>query len=266
VIEPTPDTIPARLRANPWVLWAAEPDLRGGKPRKVPRMIADPSRCASSTDPATWGAYDDAVEVYAALTADPRWAPLRIAGVGCVLIGDGLVCVDFDGCIIEGSLAPAVATIVRATPSFTEVSASGTGLHLWVLGTLARALVGGKTIEAYDRGRYIAVTGQRWPGTPPDVEPAPRLCALIDEMSQDDDAPRPAPRSTAGPVRVRRQMPIVEGTRDTSLYRIASGLVQDGARGAALLGALREANARLCQPPLPERDVRRIARSAERRS
>src|SRR5262249_13204136 len=47
----------------------------------------------------------------------------------------------------------------------TEVSPSGTGLHLFVRGTVARALKGNQ-IEVYSEGRYIAITGHRWAGTP----------------------------------------------------------------------------------------------------
>jgi len=263
-LELTPDSIPNALRVRPWVLWAAEPDPAGGKPRKVPRRIDYPDRNASSTDPSTWGSFDDACDAFHALTNDSRWAPLLIAGVGVVLVGDGLACLDLDGSLIDGSLTPAAAKIVRAVPTFTEVSPSGKGLHLFVLGTLARAVVS-RTLEAYDRGRFIAVTGQRYPGTPETVEPAPRLIELLDEISRPEPGVR-APMSVSdGPVRVRRQTPIPEGTRDNSLFRIAARLVSEGAQGSTLLDALRDANARLCQPPLPELDVRRIARSASRR-
>jgi hypothetical protein len=264
-LSPHPDAIPREIRRRPWLLWASIPDPSGGKPKKVPRQIAYPMRAASSTDPATWGSFDDAVEAHSALTEDPRWAPLRIAGIGCVLVGDGLVCVDLDGALTPEGLTLAAARIVREVPTFTEVSPSGRGLHLWVLGELARALTS-RTLEAYDRARYIAVTGERYPGTPPDVEPSPRLIALLDEASKPEAPPAAIAAARAGPVRVRRQMPIQEGTRDNDLFRIAAALVAEGARGAALLQALLDANARLCQPPLLPADVRRIARSASRRA
>jgi hypothetical protein len=175
--------------------------------------------------------------------------------------------VDLDGCLVDGSLTPSAAKLVAATPTFTEVSPSGTGLHLWVLGTLARACGAGKAkdIEAYSTGRLICLTGQRYPGTPPDIEPAPRLIAAIDSMMA-DDGPAPArPRLAPGETpTVKRQMAIPQGARDNSLFRIAAGLVRDGVRGPALVGALAEANARLCAPPLPARDIVRIAHSAER--
>jgi hypothetical protein len=249
-LAPRPDTIPAELRRRPWVLWASEPDESGGKPRKVPRRIAYPNRAASSVDSASWGTFSDACEAYSALTEDRRWAPLRIAGIGVVLVGNGLVCVDLDGAITPEGLTPAAATIVREVPTFTEVSASGHGLHLWVSGTLARAVTS-RTLEAWDRGRYVCVTGERYPGTPPDVEPSPRLIKLLDEASMPEPHTVGPVRKGAGPLRVRRQTPIAEGSRDTSLFRIAAGLVAQGTSGDALVTALMEANARLCNPQCP---------------
>ena len=91
-----------------------------------------------------------------------------------------------------------------------------------------------------DRCRDLPPTDRRT-----DVR-APRLLSILDDMSRDDNDDRPPAPAIAGPVRGRRQVPIPEGARDNSLFRIAAGLVQDGARGADLLAALREANARLC--------------------
>jgi len=261
-----PDGVPVAHRQRPWVLCAAEPSLDGGKSRKIPRQIAYADRNASSTDPATWGTFDDAVDALSALTENPRSARLHIVGVGVVLVGDGLTCVDMDDAITPSGLSRDAARIVMNHPSFTEVSVSRTGLHLWVLGTLDRACIG-EGIEAYDRARFIVVTGQRWPGTPPDVEPAPALIATLNRLFAPDPSPS-TPTTTAtrtGDARVQRKMPIREGTRDNSLFRIAAKLVADGVTSTTLLDALLEANARLCQPPLPRRDVERIARSASRR-
>jgi hypothetical protein len=263
-LPPHFDTIPAELRRRPnWVLWASEPDESGGKPRKVPRRVASPTQCASVVDPATWATFDDCVEAYSALTEDARWRPLKIAGIGLVLVGDGLVCVDLDCAITPQGLTPAAAKIVGKVATYTEVSPSGQGLHLWVLGELARAL-SSRTLEAYDRARYICTTGQRFAGTPPDPEPAPRLLELIDQASKPE--PPGAILLTTRPEepRIRRQTPIAKGARDTTLFRIAARLVAEGTHGPALLDALMEVNARLCDPPLPAADVRKIARSASR--
>jgi len=265
ILPVDPAGIPAELRRRPWVLWSAEPDPSGGKLRKVPRRIAYPDRNASSTDAATWGTFEDAITAYDALTSDPHCAGLLIAGVGVVLVGDGLVCVDLDHCIqTDGALTPNAARVVAMVLTWTEVSASGDGLHLWVQGALDRAFAG-DGIEAYYCRRYIAVTGQRWRGTPESVEPAPRLITTLNRLSAPAPSPTPARPTEQGPAGiVRRLAPIPEGTRDNTLFRLAAGLVAEGTRGPALLSALSDANTRLCVPPLRARDVERIARSASR--
>lgn len=59
--------------------------------------------------------------------------------------------------------------------------------------------------------------------------------------------------------------PIAEGTRDNTLASIA-GVLHDGSRDLDQLTAeLVEINARRCEPPLPERQVEKIARSIHRR-
>ena len=165
-----PDTIPAALRAQPWVLWRAAPNPeKPEKPRKVPYQIGDPTRKASSTDPSTWGMFEDAVDAYTLLTGshrnpDPELG--EIAGVGVVLTPEShLVCLDLDRVVDGMTLDPRAARVVMKYHSWTEISPSGTGLHVFVRGSLPEALKGDQ-FEAYHQERFIAVTGHRWPGTP----------------------------------------------------------------------------------------------------
>lgn len=187
------ETIPAALRALPWVLWRAEP-VEGSKPRKVPYRVADPSRRASSTDPATWATFEDAVDAYSVLVvseAEPRRGP--IVGVGVVLtLTAGITCIDLDHVIAEdGRVNPHAETIVDRAHSWTERSPSGTGLHIFVRGTLPEAIKGAQ-IELYSTDRYIAVTGHRWPGTPEDVRDAQAYLGAPYARAHEDDHPRRA--------------------------------------------------------------------------
>ncbi|WTW96167.1 bifunctional DNA primase/polymerase [Streptomycetaceae bacterium NBC_01309] len=126
---------------------------------KVP--LTPSGRAASSTDPETWSSYAEACASRAG------------AGLGYVLAdGDDIVCVDLDHCLdARGQLAEWAADVLRLLPaSFTEVSPSGTGLHVWLRspsrpGRRVRG-AGGFAVEVYAHGRYIAVTGKRWAGTP----------------------------------------------------------------------------------------------------
>jgi hypothetical protein len=146
-------------------VWRAE--SRGqGKPTKVPYMAADPRRRASSTDARSWGCFDDACDALSCPT-------LRLDGIGYVLtVEDGIVCVDLDHVIdAQGQLDPLAAQIVAHCQSWTEISPSGTGLHIFVEGNIPAA-IRGHQIEVYAEARYIAITGVQWPGTPDDIQPA----------------------------------------------------------------------------------------------
>jgi primase-polymerase (primpol)-like protein len=105
---------------------------------------------ASSTNPATWSPFDVARNSNAG------------DGLGFVLTGDGIACIDLDHCIVNGALEPwAQAIIDQCSGTYVEVSMSGTGLHVFGYATVG---VGRRRdgVEMYDRGRYIAVTGRRW--------------------------------------------------------------------------------------------------------
>ena len=116
-------------------------------------------RPASSTDRSTWCSYRQAK------------ASKVGAGVGFVLDGDGIVCLDIDHCIDEaGSVAAWAQRILDRVPAtYVEVSPSGSGLHVFGFGDVAhgrRVRVEGGTVEVYGWGRYIAVTGRRHDGAP----------------------------------------------------------------------------------------------------
>lgn len=135
--------IPAELRSRPrWVRYSA---------RKVPlRLDASP---ASSTDPTTWSTYPSAARSNTG------------AGLGFVLNGDGLVCLDLDHCLDGETLTPFAAELLSAAGStYVEVSPSGQGLHVWGYGHIehGRRLSG---VECYGTGRYITVTGKRYGAT-----------------------------------------------------------------------------------------------------
>jgi hypothetical protein len=190
-------TIPAALRALPYVLWRPEP--RGeDKPDKVPYRIGEPSRRASSTDPATWGSFEDAVEAYGALIDAPP-IPGRgpIAGIGVVLTRDAAItCLDLDRVLApDDTLDPRAETIVERCDSWTERSPSNTGLHVFVAGRVARALKG-EQIEVYSEARYICLTGHQWPGTPATLRPQQDY---LDHLVRLDEADAPGRRGYTGP-------------------------------------------------------------------
>lgn len=64
--------------------------------------------------------------------------------------------------------------------------------------------------------------------------------------------------------RVRAGQPIVAGTRNDTLARLAGSMRRSGWSAAGILAALVEENAQHCQPPLPAQEVADIARSVAR--
>jgi primase-polymerase (primpol)-like protein len=142
-------TIPAELTSRPrWIRHTA---------RKVP--VAVDGGTASSTDPATWSQYRNAAASNAGV------------GLGFVLDGDGIVCLDLDHALDGGELLPWARPIVEAADGcWAEVSMSGDGLHIWGHGALPHGrritVDGGGSVELYGDGRYIAVTGRTFGDTP----------------------------------------------------------------------------------------------------
>jgi primase-polymerase (primpol)-like protein len=125
------------------------------------RPITTAGKSASSTNPETWTDY-----------ATAR-ASAKGEGIGFVL-GDGIGCIDLDHAIKDGELLPWAAEVVAANPgTFTEVSMSGDGLHIF--GLLAEApgrkIRDGRNIEVYSKARYIALTGKAFNGSPNALKP-----------------------------------------------------------------------------------------------
>jgi primase-polymerase (primpol)-like protein len=116
-------------------------------------------RAASSTDPATWCSYQEA-----------KTSRIGV-GLGFVLNGDGIVCVDLDHCVdARGRVAGWAQRILDELPAtYVEVSPSGGGLHVFGYGRVERGRRvrrGDIAVEVYGRGRYIAVTGERHGAAP----------------------------------------------------------------------------------------------------
>lgn len=142
------DNIPAELRASKnWVCFMLLDNPEKGKPDKVP---INPSSLwgARPNAPTTWGTFQDAAaqigKTGRCKRPDPKDANQKItvsgaiAGVGYMFNNAGIVGVDFDHCIDPntGELNPWAASWVERFGSYTEISPSGTGLHILCKGNL----------------------------------------------------------------------------------------------------------------------------------
>ena len=242
--------IPAELRELPnWIRWKsveAEP-----KPRKIPIRPADPG-CASSTDPSTWGTFD---------TASAHVGQHGTCGIGFVFSGDYFG-IDLDGCLTEeGKPDARAAGVLAAFPTYTEISPSGTGLHLIGRGTLnGHRGMNRNGVELYDRGRYFTMTGNALSGSTSTIaECQPALDALVANL----DPPRPRPTAPRRPDNRERARAYVaamppaisgQGGHDAT-FKAAVALVKGfGLDAGTALDLLREFNER-CEPPWSEKEL-----------
>ena len=163
--------IPAELKGlRQWVVWKWEE--RDGKPTKPPRS-ARTGDLASATDPKTWAAFEHAIQ---------RCEHGGYAGVGFVLSADDpFAGVDLDHCRdAETKIIDDYAmSIVENLNSYTEISPSGTGLRIFVRGTLPDRGRKKGNVEMYVSDRYLTVTGDHLAGTPTTIkERSEELAAL----------------------------------------------------------------------------------------
>jgi hypothetical protein len=109
---------------------------------------------AISGDPATWGRFETAA----------RCVEMGIAqGIGYEFDGSGVYGVDLDRVRSDnGKVAPEAQAIVKQLASYTEISPSGHGLHIFVTAEgadITRHRRKGGFVEIYSAGRYFTVTG-----------------------------------------------------------------------------------------------------------
>ena len=141
-----------------WVLWRLVE--RDGRATKVP--FSPEGKPASVSDPNTWTDFETALNAYHRGGFD---------GIGFVLTQDaGIVCVDIDHARNCTDWTPEAMEMVRLMNSYTEVSPSGQGLHIWCYGHLPAGRRRKNGVEMYDSGRFITVTGDHLPITPTDLQ------------------------------------------------------------------------------------------------
>jgi len=138
--------IPLELaNLDQWVCWGWN-----GSPPKLPidPKTENPAKAGISQ---SWGMFSQAVACM-----DEG----KCNGIGFEFNSNDIVGIDLDHCFQEnGTLRPEAADIVNQFGSYTEISQSGTGLHIICKGKLPGKAVKSKTVEMYDSGRYFALTG-----------------------------------------------------------------------------------------------------------
>src|SRR5215216_5441790 len=110
-----------------WLCWRTEE--RDGRLTKIPFSPTTGQR-ASSTNPETWADYEEAVRAC---------KEHGYEGIGFVFTPEDDLCgVDLDGCFDSqtGEIENWAHEIVDELDSYTEISPSGTGIHILIRGKL----------------------------------------------------------------------------------------------------------------------------------
>jgi putative DNA primase/helicase len=151
------DNIPDELKVLPkWVCYRMEERYGQPKPTKVPYNPITGDK-AKANDPSTWIDYETCVAAVERSEYD---------GIGFEF-GSGYIGIDLNHCrdVETGQIEDWASDIVTHLDSYSEVSPSGTGVHIICMGALpeGRRRIG--PIEMYDTSSFFTVTGERIPGT-----------------------------------------------------------------------------------------------------
>lgn len=168
VDPPVWDAIPAELALRQqWLLWKYEANPSKPKPNKVPYYVQGGKR--------TGGQGEDRDRMRLATLEVVRRAFEKggWTGIGFgFLPGDGLIGIDIDGVIDPdtGVVQERCQKIIAACNSFSEISPSGKGAHIYVLGHTDTNKSNDIGLEMFCERQYFTVTGRIWPGAPATVQ------------------------------------------------------------------------------------------------
>ena len=177
-----------------FVVWQLEQRPGQQKQTKVPYNPRT-GQPASSTDPSTWGTFDEACKAK---------AEGGYSGIGFVFTPDDpFVFVDLDDC--RDCQTGAVTALAQGFLNVfegcaVEVSQSGKGLHIVASATDKSALdslrnkwpsADGKTCECYRHSRFIAFGGGDWTGDPSKVVSNAIISLMVPRRAAGDHEPAP---------------------------------------------------------------------------
>lgn len=191
-VEVLSENIPQLLKDLPrWIMWRWV--MREGLPTKPP-FSAKTGKKADNTSDADWCTFEEAMT---ALQTG------KYSGIGFVPAGrDELVAWDLDRCldVKTGDIKPWAKSLIDSLGSYTEVTPSGNGLRVLVLGDVPKdgkkrgklaSFVAGKegVVECYKNKHYITITGIKYFGTPADIRRVDNLEEIWKEIFEKPDNP-----------------------------------------------------------------------------
>ena len=171
------NAIPEEMKKLPnWVCWRWQ--QRNGKKTKMPYNPTT-GNYAKSNDPATWADFQ---------TVKGQTA---YDGIGFMLSSSPFVGIDIDHCIIDGKISRRPQEIVDSFSSYTEISPSGTGVHIIIKADINGPGKRNSELEIYSQGRYLTVTGDVLQGRGEIAERTQEVKELLYSLGNKRDVPPP---------------------------------------------------------------------------
>ena len=173
-------TAPSELRDLPgWLIWRYETQGGSDKQLKVPYYAEGGRRYGRQGSP------EDRSKLTSFAAAREAAARKGFTGVGLAMLPDwGITALDFDKCVVDGSLPPEVIAIVGRT--YAEWSPSGQGVRAFVKGDLGNhksfAEPGRFGFETFSSNGFVTYTGS--------VLAVVELCGTDDTIADADDNTR----------------------------------------------------------------------------
>lgn len=227
------EQIPKQLKSlRQWVAWVYKVIDGREKPTKIPINPQDGSY-AKSDDPDTWGSFEQACEAV---------TKFKLSGIGIMFAG-GLAGVDIDHCVDAqtGEIEEYAKDIIHTVKSYTELSPSGTGIHILCLGTLPEGRRRKGDVEMYCEGRFFTVTGKDFLGMYEFGERTTELAEVHEKyLAEKKEIKTPAPTvaysaQISESELLERAFASAEGSRIKALYNGAweSLGIGDGSQSSA---------------------------------
>ena len=159
--EPVFTGVPDELKGyKQWVVWkleiTPENQEKGKKPTKVPYSpLTHKKSGVNEKFRATWGTFEEACNAF----GTGKFSGLMLN----ITDSDPFVVIDFDHCVADGEINDEVEKYIESIDSYTEISPSGTGIHILVRGkkpgSRCKRQWPDYEVEMYEQGRFITITG-----------------------------------------------------------------------------------------------------------
>lgn len=232
---------------------------------KLP-MIPYTSDCASSVNPLTWSAFQQAVSSIDCGNYDY---------VGFVFNNNGIVGIDIDDVYDDdGFLSELAVDIIGKCKSYTEKSKSGTGFHILVKGDIPFTGRNNlKGVEMYKQSRFFIMTGdvilydniienqeaidyivqKYFPNTRTNENDTPYEDRIYNPIWE---------KAESGRIKLRPVYPrIPNGCRNICLTSLAGMLHNQGYSAKHIYDELIYCNKVACEPMLHQNEIRTIVNS-----